>query len=422
MSKSLGNSLLDRRRCCSSVRAVELRYYLGGAALPVDRSSTPTRRCDEAVAAYRRIECVRAPGARAGRRRPSPAPLCPTFAAAMDDDLGTPRRAGRRARHRARGQHRARRGRPRRRAASHASSVRAMTAVLGLDPFDPHWATRRDGRGDRGRGRHAGRRPAGAAAGGPRPPRLRRRGRRARTGSPPPGIVVEDSPDGPTWSLQGSHEDSMAGNSQRRGAMRKDGTKKGMVVGSGGQRRRGAGGPGPTPPAEMRKGHPAQRLPRRRPSTPRRRRPTVARPRRRRRRRRRTGDRARPQPGGRVPARRRPRHCRSRHAGQHVRRAGRRGRAPGRRARASPILEVPRGDLDRIAGGALHQGVALHGAALRVRPSRRAARDRRGGAHAGPDRRARRRHRPPQPRRGRPLGRARSAGTAWWSRSGVPRA
>ncbi|MCP2262483.1 23S rRNA (guanosine2251-2'-O)-methyltransferase [Streptoalloteichus tenebrarius] len=51
----------------------------------------------------------------------------------------------------------------------------------------------------------------------------------------------------------------MPGNSKRRGAMRKPGTKKGAVVGSGGQRRRGLRGKGPTPPAEMRPGHPAQR-------------------------------------------------------------------------------------------------------------------------------------------------------------------
>src|SRR5919107_692815 len=51
----------------------------------------------------------------------------------------------------------------------------------------------------------------------------------------------------------------MAGNSRRRGAMRKEGTKKGMVVGSGGQRRRALQGKGPTPPAELRKGHPAAR-------------------------------------------------------------------------------------------------------------------------------------------------------------------
>ncbi len=51
----------------------------------------------------------------------------------------------------------------------------------------------------------------------------------------------------------------MPGNSKRRGAMRKDGTKKGMVVGSGGQRRRALKGKGPTPPAELRPGHPAAR-------------------------------------------------------------------------------------------------------------------------------------------------------------------
>lgn len=51
----------------------------------------------------------------------------------------------------------------------------------------------------------------------------------------------------------------MAGNSRRRGAIRKTGTKKGQVVGSGGQRRRGLEGRGATPPAEMRKGHPAQK-------------------------------------------------------------------------------------------------------------------------------------------------------------------
>ena len=49
----------------------------------------------------------------------------------------------------------------------------------------------------------------------------------------------------------------MAGNSQRRGAVRKDGTKKGPVVGSGGVRRRGLEGKGATPPAHQRPHHPA---------------------------------------------------------------------------------------------------------------------------------------------------------------------
>jgi 23S rRNA (guanosine2251-2'-O)-methyltransferase len=49
----------------------------------------------------------------------------------------------------------------------------------------------------------------------------------------------------------------MAGNSQRRGAVRKAGTKKGPTVGSGGVRRRGLEGKGATPPAHKRPHHPA---------------------------------------------------------------------------------------------------------------------------------------------------------------------
>ncbi|OLF07830.1 23S rRNA (guanosine(2251)-2'-O)-methyltransferase RlmB [Actinophytocola xinjiangensis] len=51
----------------------------------------------------------------------------------------------------------------------------------------------------------------------------------------------------------------MAGNSQRRGAIRKTGTKKGAVKGSGGQRAKSLEGKGPTPHASARPGHPAQR-------------------------------------------------------------------------------------------------------------------------------------------------------------------
>ncbi len=51
----------------------------------------------------------------------------------------------------------------------------------------------------------------------------------------------------------------MAGNSRRKGAMRKPGSKKGAVVGSGGQKSKGLEGKGPTPRATMRPGHPQQR-------------------------------------------------------------------------------------------------------------------------------------------------------------------
>ena len=49
----------------------------------------------------------------------------------------------------------------------------------------------------------------------------------------------------------------MAGNSQRKGAMRNAGSKKGMQVGSGGQRRKQLKGKGPTPKATERPHHPA---------------------------------------------------------------------------------------------------------------------------------------------------------------------
>lgn len=51
----------------------------------------------------------------------------------------------------------------------------------------------------------------------------------------------------------------MAGNSKRRGAVRKEGSKKGASVGTGGQARRALKGKGPTPSAEERPHHPAAR-------------------------------------------------------------------------------------------------------------------------------------------------------------------
>jgi 23S rRNA (guanosine2251-2'-O)-methyltransferase len=150
----------------------------------------------------------------------------------------------------------------------------------------------------------------------------------------------------------------MAGNSRRRGAMRKEGTKKGMVVGSGGQRRRALQGKGPTPPAEMRKGHPAAR-----------RAAAAAKAANR------GAERSRS-----AATRRRdvdtPETVLGRNPVVECLRAGvpatalhvalgttadeRIAEAVHLAADAGiAILEVPRNDLDRIAGGALHQGVAL---------------------------------------------------------------
>jgi 23S rRNA (guanosine2251-2'-O)-methyltransferase len=149
----------------------------------------------------------------------------------------------------------------------------------------------------------------------------------------------------------------MAGNSKRRGAMRKEGTKKGMVVGSGGQRRRALQGKGPTPPAEMRPGHPAAKRAARAAA-------------------------GKAKQGGRAGDRRRPGDGETpetvlgRNPVVECLRAGvpatalhvalgthtdeRVAEAVQLAAdRGISILEVPRTDLDRITGGALHQGIAL---------------------------------------------------------------
>jgi 23S rRNA (guanosine2251-2'-O)-methyltransferase len=145
----------------------------------------------------------------------------------------------------------------------------------------------------------------------------------------------------------------MAGNSKRRGAVRKEGTKKGMVVGSGGQRRRALEGRGPTPPAERRPGHPKAAAAKRAAAATR---PKVAR--------RRPGDGETTETVlGRNPVveclrERVPALSLTITVGSTS--DERVAEAVHLAAEAGiPILEVPRGELDRISGGALHQGVAL---------------------------------------------------------------
>jgi 23S rRNA (guanosine2251-2'-O)-methyltransferase len=150
----------------------------------------------------------------------------------------------------------------------------------------------------------------------------------------------------------------MAGNSQRRGAMRKDGTKKGMVVGSGGQRRKQLQGKGPTPPKEMRPGHPATRKANRDARAAANNRSKTA------------GNRRKPGDGE------TPETVLGRNPVVECLRAGvpatalhvAIGHSSDERVTEAlhlaadagiSILEVPRVDLDRITGGALHQGIAL---------------------------------------------------------------
>ena len=198
MSKSLGNTLsidaLLRR-----VRGVELRYYLVG---PHYRSSIEYSETalQEAVAAYRRIESfVHRVRERVGI--PEPGMLCAEFTAAMDDDLGTPGALA--AIHTAvREGNIALEAGDRATASGAAGSVRAMAGVLGLDPLDPLWLE-----GDRTA--DAASAALAALVEDLLAHRQEARARRdfaaadeLRSRLTAVGVAVEDSPDGPTWSLK----------------------------------------------------------------------------------------------------------------------------------------------------------------------------------------------------------------------------
>ncbi|MGH3777457.1 MAG: cysteine--tRNA ligase [Pseudonocardiaceae bacterium] len=199
MSKSLGNTL-SVPATLRRVRAVELRYYLISAHYrsAIEYSDGAL---DEAVAAYRRIESfVHRVRERCGV--PEPGTWSADFVAAMDDDLGTP--AALAAIHGTVhegnaaldvGDHPA--------AVAAAGSVRAMTGVLGLDPLADQW-------------RSTSGSDATSAALAVLVERLlveraEARGRRDYTTADAvrdqllaAGIAVEDTPDGPLWTVKGS--------------------------------------------------------------------------------------------------------------------------------------------------------------------------------------------------------------------------
>jgi cysteinyl-tRNA synthetase len=129
MSKSLGNSLLIPE-VLKRVRGIELRYYLVAAHYR-SHVEFSFEALDEAAAGFQRIENFLD---RAGAGAPGDVPEA--FAAALDDDLGTPAavavlydavREGNRLL--AGGED----------VTQVAGTVRAMLGVLGLDPQDPAW-------------------------------------------------------------------------------------------------------------------------------------------------------------------------------------------------------------------------------------------------------------------------------------------
>ncbi len=201
MSKSLGNSLLVDAMV-TEVRPVELRYYLGQAHYRSDIDYS-REALAEAAAAYQRIEgfvtrATEAADDGQAATRAAAGGLPAAFAAALDDDLRVPQalavvhetvREGNTAL--AAGDTAG--------AVKHAASVRAMLAVLGLDPLAPPWA----GRADSGlrdvvdalvtvalEQRQAARLRMDYAAADAIRDQLQAA-----------GIVVEDTPAGPRWEL-----------------------------------------------------------------------------------------------------------------------------------------------------------------------------------------------------------------------------
>ena len=153
----------------------------------------------------------------------------------------------------------------------------------------------------------------------------------------------------------------MPGNSQRRGATRKGNSRKGAVVGSGGQRRRGLEGRGPTPKAEDRVYHKAHKAKRAaqaaaaksgRPSSPR---PSSGGGRR--------GPRTSEMVAGRnsvVEALRAEIPATTLYVASRIDSDDRvREAIKTASERGIPMLETPRGELDRLTDGATHQGLAL---------------------------------------------------------------
>jgi cysteinyl-tRNA synthetase len=203
MSKSLGNSLIVPE-VLRKVRGIELRYYLVAAHYR-SHVEFSFEALEEAAAGFRRIENfldrAATTGTTAGSTTGSAVGLGEVpeaFAAAMDDDLGTPAavavlydavREGNR--QLAAGED----------ATVSAASVRAMLEVLGLDPADPAWPS--GGGADAGltnavdvlvAGLLEQRAEARAAKDFATADAIRDRIKAA-------GIEVEDTPAGPKWSL-----------------------------------------------------------------------------------------------------------------------------------------------------------------------------------------------------------------------------
>jgi len=196
MSKSLGNSLLVPS-VLERVRGIELRFYMVAAHYR-SHVEFSFEALEEAAAGFRRIEGFLERASQVLDEIPADGILCADFIEALDDDLGTPAamaaifdtmREGNKLL--GDGSTTALRG--------NAASVRAMLGVLGLDPADEHWAT--GGSSDLTgvvdalvKGLLEQRAEARANKDFATADAIRDRIKDA-------GIEIEDTPDGPRWSV-----------------------------------------------------------------------------------------------------------------------------------------------------------------------------------------------------------------------------
>jgi len=198
MSKSLGNFLLVTE-VVKRVRPVELRYFL---AAPHYRSAVEfsEESLAESAAAYRRIEGFAHRAVElVGEVEPGTVPEA--FADAMDDDLSVPQALAV-VHHTVRDGNTALAAGDKDAARAALADLRAMLGVLGLDPLDPQWsAGRRDSdlRAVVDRLVHVALEQRAAA-------RARKDYAAAdaiRAQLHEAGIVIEDTPSGPRWTLEG---------------------------------------------------------------------------------------------------------------------------------------------------------------------------------------------------------------------------
>ena len=201
MSKSLGN-VLSIHELLKTVRAPELRYYL---VVPHYRSTIDYSpgALAEAATAYQRIEGFLKRAQQRIGEIPADGELHAEFVAALDADLATPAALG--VVHNA-----VREGNTALEAGDEAlarttgASIRAMTGILGLDPLSPEWA-------DASSQESGLTKALDVLVGRLLEARQRARAERdfaaadaLRDDLLAAGVAVEDTPDGPQWTLKES--------------------------------------------------------------------------------------------------------------------------------------------------------------------------------------------------------------------------